>query len=80
MVSFASDDPRVTAVRAEMARRGIAPQQLQPYEDPEFGHIDPMCDTDTGLEIRRFLASIWDDPTDILRHLAPGRDLDKSRS
>lgn len=49
-------------IKAEMARKGIAPMQLQGYEDPERGWVDPMDDMDTKAAIRHLLSEIWKAP------------------
>lgn len=48
------------AVRAEMARAGIAPMQLTPWWSPDTERdVDPMSDPETKQEIRRFLGRVW---------------------
>lgn len=50
-------DPR--HIRAEMARIGLAPTQLSPYEDPERGYVDPLDDSSARSVVRGFLAAVW---------------------
>lgn len=46
-------------MRAEMARGGIAPIQLQPYEDPERGWVDPLDGDESRTVVRRFMHALW---------------------
>lgn len=47
-------------VRARLARCGIAPTQLQRYEDPYTERmVDPMDDPETQAEFRRLVTDLW---------------------
>lgn len=48
-------------VRAEMARRGLAPNQLFPYWSPDTERtIDPLRDTTDGRQaVREFAYWLW---------------------
>lgn len=45
-----------THLQAEMARAGL--HDLSPYDDPEFGWINPLDDTEVQVAVRRFLAHL----------------------
>lgn len=69
---MSAEDKHRQQVRAEMKRLGIAPGMLDLVDDDEFGILDPWADFDQVADnVKRFLAAVWDDPTDPLRHLAP---------
>ncbi len=50
--------------KANLARRGIAPSQLDCYDDPERGHVDPLDDPETRAALRDLLHRLWVDPID----------------
>lgn len=46
-------------IRAEMARNGLTFTQLLPYEDAEFGYVNPLDDHETQIAVRRFFGRLW---------------------
>ena len=55
----ALDLSKPMSLRAEMARGGIAPMQTRPYDDPEYGYVDPLADDEMRTTVRRFLGALW---------------------
>lgn len=53
------DLTRPMHLRAEMARAGLAPMQVHPYDDPERGWVDPLNDHETRTTIRQFMFALW---------------------
>jgi hypothetical protein len=47
-------------LRAWMARNGLAPNQLAPYEDPERGFLDPKDDPETKAALWLLARKVWD--------------------
>jgi hypothetical protein len=58
-MSGAFDLTKPMHIRAEMARAGIAPMQIQPYDDPEYGWTDPLNNDEVRTTMRRFLHALW---------------------
>lgn len=54
----ALDLAKPLGIRAEMARRGILPHQMMPYEDPERGFVDPYFDQEMRGLILGFLSDL----------------------
>lgn len=46
-------------LRAEMARAGLAPTQMTPYEDAERGWVDPLDDDEIRTIVRGFMSALW---------------------
>ncbi|MCI0635554.1 MAG: hypothetical protein L0206_16815 [Actinobacteria bacterium] len=60
MPADALDLSRPINLRAEMARRGLAPHQLGFYWSPDVEtRLDPLDDAETRAEVRRFMAQLW---------------------
>lgn len=52
--------PSALKVRAEMARSGLAPYQLRPWDSPDEGYVIPLQTADGQESARRFLLWLWD--------------------
>lgn len=47
-------------LRAEMARRGLAPNQLTPWWSPDTDSmVAPLGDSETQTVVTRFLFDLW---------------------
>lgn len=47
------------AVKADLARSGIAPGQLAPYHDPERGYVDPKADREVVAALWALVGTLW---------------------
>lgn len=52
------------SITANLARRGLLPSQLRPYDDPERGWVDPRAERDTIDSAFDFIGWIAQEVTD----------------
>lgn len=60
-MSAAIDLTQPLTIRAEMARNGFAPRQMDRYWSPDTDSmIDPLADAESRDDVRRFMVRLWD--------------------